>query len=250
MTPLVRYIQAKAILNRSGIGGVDYCLNPYVGCLHGCRYCYASFMKRFTNHTEPWGWFVDIKENAVKLLEREIQKIQRGTVLMSSVTDCYQKIEAETMLTRACLEVLKDAHLDVSILTKSPLVLRDIDLLKRFHSVEVGLTVTTDNECIRRLFEPGAPPIGSRIKALESLHEEGIRTYVFIGPVLPMNPDALAEALYKWVDKILIDRMNYCYKTMAIYQRAGLQRWLEDAVVSQKIEYFRRAFSGKGVEVC
>ena len=250
MTPLVRYIQAKTILNRSGIGGVDYCLNPYVGCLHGCRYCYASFMKRFTNHSEPWGSFVDIKENAVQLLEREIRKIERGTVLISSVTDCYQKIEAETRLTRACLEVLKDTHLEVSILTKSPLVLRDIDLLKRFHSVEVGLTITTNNESIRRLFEPGAPPIGLRIKALRTLHNEGIRTYVFIGPVLPMNPDALAEALYEWVDRVLIDRMNYCYKTMAIYHRAGLQRWLEDTVVSQKIEHFRRIFSGRSVEVC
>ena len=89
----IKEIKAKSILTRSRIPGVDYCLNPYVGCFHGCRYCYATFMKRFTGHTEPWGNFVDVKINAPEILQRQLKRKTKGRVMVSSVTDAYQPIE-------------------------------------------------------------------------------------------------------------------------------------------------------------
>ena len=145
MSFIVREIKAKSVLTKSGIPGIDYCINPYVGCFHGCRYCYATFMKRFTGHQEPWGSFVDVKVNAPAILPKQLARARRGNVLISSVTDGYQPIESKYKLTRQCLEVLLEYQFPVDILTKSPLVLRDMDIMEKFKEIEVGLTITTDN---------------------------------------------------------------------------------------------------------
>ena len=163
-----REIEAKAVLTKTGIGGYDFCINPYVGCEHGCSYCYASFMKRFTGHPEPWGAFVDVKVNGPEVLRRQLKRIKGGSVLVGTVTDPYQPAEREYGITRGCLEALKDTALEVYLLTRSPLCLRDMDLFRDFPSLEVGLTVSTDKEEMRRLFEPFAPPIRSRVDALKS----------------------------------------------------------------------------------
>jgi DNA repair photolyase len=148
------------------------------------------------------------------------------------------------MLTRRCLQILCESELSLRILTKSPLLLRDIDLFKRFRRLRVGLTITTDSEKIRRIFEPGAPPIELRIKALKRLYSEGLSPYVFIGPLLPMNPARLAERLIPYVDEILIDRMNYTYKTEYLYRSLGLQKWLDSDFLQKVIQslngYFQR----------
>jgi DNA repair photolyase len=206
MNLIVKKIKVKSVLTRSGIPGVDYCINPYVGCFHGCRYCYATFMKRFTGHTEAWGSFVDVKINAPEVLQRQLQRKKKGRVMISSVTDAYQPIEARYKLTRKCLEVLLEHQFPVDILTKSPLVLRDMDLIKEFKDIEVGVTITTNDEKIRKIFEPKAPSITARINTLKKLHNNGINTYAFIGPVLPMNPEALLERMISHVDSIIIDR--------------------------------------------
>jgi|Deesub1362B_J571_1020462.scaffolds.fasta_scaffold00082_28 DNA repair photolyase len=233
----ISFRSARSLLTKSAIEGVDYCINPYVGCAHGCRYCYATFMKRFTGHSQPWGRFVDVKINAPEVLSKEIKRIRReAVVLISSVTDPYQPLEAKYMLTRKCLQILSESELSLRILTKSPLILRDIDLFKKFKSIKVGLTITTDNEKIRRIFEPGAPPIELRIKALKRLYSEGLSPYVFIGPLLPMNPARLAERLIPYVDEIMIDRMNYTYKTEHIYRRLGFQKWLDNDFLQKVIQ--------------
>src|SRR3990172_5539619 len=149
MSLIIREIKAKSILTKSGIPGVDYCINPYVGCSHGCRYCYATFMKKYTGHTEPWGSFVDVKINAPEILQKQLKRAKRGRVLISSVTDAYQPIESKYKLTRQCLEILLQSQFPVDILTKSPLVLRDTDLIKKFKDIEVGITITTNEEKIR-----------------------------------------------------------------------------------------------------
>ena len=131
MSLIIREIKAKSILTKSGIPGVDYCVNPYVGCSHGCRYCYATFMKRYTGHTEAWGSFVDVKIHAPEILQRQLKRASMGRVMISSVTDAYQPIESKYKLTRQCLEILLQSQFPVDILTKSPLVLRDIDLIKK-----------------------------------------------------------------------------------------------------------------------
>lgn len=250
MSLIVKKIKVKSVLTRSGIPGVDYCINPYVGCFHGCKYCYATFMKRFTGHTEAWGSFVDVKVNSPEVLQRQLQRKARGRVMISSVTDAYQPIEAKYKLTRKCLEVLLQYQFPVDILTKSPLVLRDLDLIKEFKDIEVGITVTTNDEKIRKVFEPKAPSITARINTLKKLHNNGINTYAFIGPVLPMNPEALLENINPHVDSIIIDRMNYTSKTLKIYKRMNLSKWLEDGFIENIIQRLENGFAGKPVSIC
>ena len=193
MTPIIKEVRAKSILSRSGIEGISYTVNPYTGCSHGCLYCYATFMKKYTGHTEPWGEFVDAKINAPLLLAKQLPRAARGNVIVSSVTDPYQHTEAKYALTRGCLVALLKHDFPVKILTKSPLVVRDMDVIGQFSAIEVGLTVTTDDDRIRQIFEPKAPSIEERLRALRTIHERGIRTYAFIGPVLPMSPATLAD---------------------------------------------------------
>ncbi len=142
---IVREIQAKSILNKSKI--FDYCLNPYTGCQINCAYCYARlFMRRYSGHKEPWGKFVDVKINAPELLRKQLEKARKGTVWVSSVCDPYQPIEAKYELTRRCLIELANKQFPVTIQTKSKLVLRDLDLFRQFDEIEVGVTITTDDE--------------------------------------------------------------------------------------------------------
>jgi DNA repair photolyase len=250
MSLIIREIKAKSILTKSGIPGVDYCINPYIGCSHGCRYCYATFMKRYTGHTEPWGGFVDVKINAPEILQRQLKSARMGRVMISSVTDAYQPIESKYKLTRQCLEILLQSQFPVDILTKSSLVLRDIDLIKKFKDIEVGFTITTDDEKIRKVFEPHALSIMTRIFALKTLCDNRIKTYAFIGPVLPMNPDALSEKISPYVDSIIIDRMNYPSKTFTIYNRMNLSKWLDKDFIDDIIQRLNNGFAGKPVTIC
>ena len=148
---IIKEIQAKAILSTSKV--YSYAINPYTGCEHACSYCYARFMKRITRHSEPWGEFVDVKINAADLLRVEINKKKRGRVWISGICDPYQPLEEKHKLTRQCLEILAQNNWPVIIQTRSPLVLRDIDILKEAQDFEVGLSVTTADENIRKLFE-------------------------------------------------------------------------------------------------
>jgi DNA repair photolyase len=154
-------------------------------------------MKRFTGHTETWGTFVDAKVNAAEMLARQMRRAKPGNVVFGTVTDAYQPLERKYQITRACLEVLT-AHngstelaeaFPVSILTKSGLVLRDLDLLRRLRDVEVGFTITTLDEEVRRLFEPRSSPVPGRLAALSQLAEAGVRTWAFCGPLLPFLSD-------------------------------------------------------------
>jgi len=224
MALIVKEIRAKTILSRSKI--YPYVVNPYTGCQHACSYCYARFMKRVTGHREPWGEFVDVKINAAELLRKEIKKKKRAEVWVSGVCDPYQPLEAEYRLTRQCLEILARNGWPVIIQTRSPLVLRDIDIIRDARDFEVGLTVTTADDAIRKLFEPNAPPIGDRIAALDTLHRAGIRTYAMIAPVLP-GAEGLAELLKGKIDYVIIDRMNYHYADW-VYRKYGLEDKLSD----------------------
>jgi len=221
---IVKEIQAKAILSTSKV--YDYVINPYTGCQHGCTYCYARFMKRFTGHKEPWGEFVDVKMNASDLLQVEVKRKKRGSVWISGVCDPYQPLEAKYRLSRSCMEILEEHNWPVIVQTRSPLILRDIDILKEARDFEVGFTVTTMDDGIRKLFEPSAPPIKDRLNALDVLHRAGIRTYAMIAPMLP-GAESLAEALKGKVDYIIVDRMNYNYADW-VYWKYGLDSKLTD----------------------
>jgi DNA repair photolyase len=223
----VKETQAKSILNKSQI--FDYCVNPYTGCQVNCRYCYARlFMKRYSGHKEPWGEFVDVKINAPEVLRKQLQRAKRGTVWISSVCDPYQPLEAKYELTRRCLKELLEKQFPVNIQTKSKLVLRDLDLLKDFKEIEVGFTITTNDEKIAGYFEPGAASVADRIKALERIHSSGIKTFAFIGPLLPGDPEKLVAALDGSVDRVFIDRMNYLSHIKSFYRQLSLEWATED----------------------
>jgi DNA repair photolyase len=226
---IIREIQAKSILTASKI--YPYVINPYVGCQHACSYCYARYMKKFTGHKEPWGTFVDVKINAAQLLEKEVSRKRQATVWVSGVCDPYQPLERKYALTRQCLQILVREEWPVVIQTRSPLILRDADILKVAKNMDVGFSVTTADDRIRKLFEPGAPPIPERLNALAELHGLGVRTYAMIAPILP-GSEVLVDLLAGAVDYILVDRMNYHHADF-VYRRHGLQEMMTE-------EYFIR----------
>jgi DNA repair photolyase len=241
---IVREIYARSILSKSKV--FDYVVNPYIGCQHGCAYCYARFMKSFTGHKDLWGEFVDVKINAARLLQREIEKMPPGRVWVSGVCDPYQPLERTYELTKRCLEILVRNAWPITIQTKSALVLRDVKILKRAKNVEVGLTVTTGDESARLLFEPNAPPIKERIKALEELHFAGIRTYAMIAPMLP-GAEELAGWLKGKVDYVLVDRMNYHYADW-VYRKHNLESARSDGFFSSKGKLLAFQLAKQGVE--
>ncbi|MBN2335052.1 radical SAM protein [Candidatus Bathyarchaeota archaeon] len=202
----------KGIMNKSGIQGVEYAINPYIGCGHGCVYCYARFMTRWYHRGEKWGTFVDVKKNAVECLRREAPRKPHGIVLLSSVTDPYQPVEKTFKATRMILEALLDYRFPVEILTKSSLVTRDIDVIGELSEAEVGLTVTCIDESVRRVFEPGASPVQERLSALEAFNDIGVPTYAFLGPLLPYLVDEQLEELLNGVadkvSRVIVDRLN------------------------------------------
>ncbi len=243
---VIKEVRAKSILNKSKI--YDYCLNPYTGCQVNCRYCYARlFMRRYTGHAEPWGSFVDVKVNAPELLRRQIIRAKRGTVWISSVCDPYQPLEKKYRLTRRCLEILAEAQFPVNIQTKSALVLRDLDILTRFKEIEVGMTITTSDERIARMFEPGASTVEARIDALKAVHARGIPTFVFVGPLLPGGADRLVTALKGKVNKILIDRMNYLETVIRHYRQLGLTEAATDRFFHEQADLVARQAARAGV---
>jgi len=244
MVPMiVKEVHAKTILSRSKV--FDYAVNPYVGCEHGCTYCYARFMKRFTGHRERWGEFVDVKINATSLLRLEAKKKRAGRVWISGTCDPYQPLESEYELTRGCLEVLSGHGWPVTVQTKSPLVRRDIELLRKFSDVEVGLTITTADESIRKIFEPCLPSIKERIEALEKLRSAGVKTFAMIAPLLP-GAEGLAAQLTEKVDYVLVDRMNYHYADW-VYKKNRLEYAMTDGFFSRKKIEFASALKRENI---
>ncbi|MEM0058497.1 MAG: radical SAM protein [Candidatus Bathyarchaeia archaeon] len=240
---IVREIYAKSILSKSKV--LDYVVNPYVGCEHGCTYCYARYVKRFTGHTEPWGEFVDVKVNAPTLLQWETRRKKVGRVWISGLCDPYQPLERQYNLTRRCLEVLLKRNWPITIQTKSTLVLRDIDLLRGHDNVEVVLTITTADEGIKRIFEPKAPSIKERLDTLERLHLAGVKTCVMIAPMLP-GVEGLIEKIVGKVDHVLVDRMNYHYADW-VYRRHGLEYAMTDKYFQRKKVEIARLLEREGI---
>ena len=188
MELLIRKIEAKGVITKTDIPVCDYAVNPYVGCTHGCKYCYASFMKRFTGHTEEWGTFLDVKywpelKNPEKYAGKEF--------FFGTVTDPYNPQEETYGRTRALLEQLKGSGVKLSIQTKSDLVLRDIDLIKTFPDARVGFSINTLDESFKDDMDK-AVSIDRRLAAMKKLHDEGIRTTCFISPIFPGITDVVA----------------------------------------------------------
>lgn len=178
-------------MSPSRIPGIDYSLNPYIGCIHGCLYCYARLYTRDKWISWNWGRVVVVKSNIVESLRRNIEKYRRGIVGVGTITDPYQPVEAVYRLTRRCIELLFEKDFYVSIQTKNPLVLRDLDLfIPNTNRVDIGFTITTLDHEISSSIEPNTPPPVARVNALMKLSNIGVKTWVFYGPVIPgLNDD-------------------------------------------------------------
>lgn len=176
----------------------DFTLNPYSGCSFGCSYCYAAFFARDNEQREQWGYWVNVKENGLALLKKRRKKpLIDKAVYMSSVTDPYQPIEKELQLTRDLLRELADYHqIRLVVQTRSPLVTRDVDLFARFPAVQVNMTITTDSERVRKVFEPLCPGNKVRLQAIQQVHEAGIPACITMTPLLPVeDAHAFAQSL-------------------------------------------------------
>ena len=229
-------ISRKTLIGRSGVEWTDYNCNIYHGCAHNCKYCYARLMtKRFEPNPLDWR---DVKtvENAVQLARRDIRALRPGRIMFCSMTDPYQPIETETGLARRVLEVLLDSPFHVLILTKSPLVTRDYDLIRGYGNVEVGFTITSLDDI--PFWEPHAPGNTKRIEALKKAHELGIKTFVSIEPWIPetTHPQSIIEKLKDSVDRFIIGSMQYCDVPRSFYARSlpALISWLKE----NKIDYY------------
>jgi DNA repair photolyase len=180
----IKEIEAKGIITETNLPGADFVVNPYTGCQHGCIYCYAEFMKKYTGHDERWGDFVDIKINAPDLIKVN-GKFKGKIIFFSSVTDPYQPVEAKYCLTRKILEKLVEKQPKISLLTKSALVTRDIDIFKKFKEIDIGVSISTLDEKLSRQLEPFASPPKLRMESIKKLKASGLKTWIFISPIFP-----------------------------------------------------------------
>lgn len=194
------YITAKTILNKSKLHGLDYTINPYIGCGFACKYCYASYLSNLVKEeNSEWGNFVYIKKNTIELLDKSLKKfehcLQTPSIMVSSATDPYQYIESKEKITRGIFEkfVEYDFKGQILCLTKSPLILRDMDLFKQLKNLTLNFSISNDNKKIKDYFEPNAPSIRSRFKALEILNKNNLNTCVFIAPILPYYENHIDE---------------------------------------------------------
>ena len=194
-TTIVSYAPAREILTKATgfMDAYDFTLNPYSGCSFGCTYCYAAFFSRDVEKRDSWGYWVNVKENAVDLMQkRKPGRLDGKLIYMSSVTDPYQPVERELRLTRGILEIMAERHKPKLVVqTRSPDVVRDCDLFQRIEKnggrVQVNMTVTTDDEDIRRTFEPFCPSNPVRLRAIKEVQEAGIDTCITMTPLLLVN---------------------------------------------------------------
>ncbi len=265
MTYYTNYKEPKSILNK-GTGflkGYSHSLNPYTGCSFACSYCYVRQMPVALFRGEEWGTWVDIKKNAAALLEKEINRAKhkgKVTIFMSSSTDPYQPVESEEKVTRSLLEAMIQSPVDFLLVqTRSPLVTRDIDLLKKFGDrVRVSMTVETDLDAIRKRFTPKAPPIAARILAMQKLVDEGIAVQAAVAPILPFSPE-FPKKLSQVTGRVCLD--NYWLgdgsggqRTARLgmehmYRAFGVEPWYEEKLINEVYSMFCTVFAKEQIYI-
>ena len=204
--PVVRAVEVKSVITKTNIPVGDYAVNPYIGCTHACKYCYACFMKRFTGHAEPWGAFLDVKFwPEIKRPEKYAGK----ELFFGSVTDPYLPQEEEYRRTRALLEQLQGSGVRLSIQTKSDLVLRDLDLIRTFPGARVGFSINTLEENFKNDMDK-AVSIARRLRAMKALCDAGIRTTCFIAPIFPgiTDVEAIVGRVKEQCNLIWLENLN------------------------------------------
>ena len=203
---VIKELNIKDYLTKSNLPDSDYVINPYVGCTHGCKYCYASFMKRFTGHKENWGEFIDIKRCDKPI---DLNKITGKNVFLSSVTDCYNQYEKEYCITRNILKQLVNSDCNLSISTKSKLILRDMDLLKQMKNLIVCMSINTLDETFRSDMD-NASTIKERMDTLKELNNNGIYTVLFMSPIFPYITEwkEIIDNTKNYIDEYWFENLN------------------------------------------
>ncbi|MEM2875282.1 MAG: radical SAM protein [Candidatus Hadarchaeales archaeon] len=225
-----QFIRCRGALSRSSLPGLFYSLNPYVGCSHGCVYCYSASTLGDPELARRWGEIVKVKENIVEVLGREVSVKKRETVGVSTVTDPYQPIEKRLELTRRCIEILSRHDFPVSIQTKSDLVLRDADIILK-GKFDVGVTITTMDPSTAKIIEPGAPPPDARAWALEEFASRGVETWLFLGPIIPGVNDSRES-----IEDVV--KVAARTKSKVIYDRLNLRKWVMERLGPRLDEHF------------
>lgn len=206
----IEYREAKSVITKSNIPGVDFVINPYTGCQHGCIYCYAEFMIRFTGHKgDKWGQFLDVK--TFDLNKIKPHKYDGKKLLLSSVTDPYIPLEIKFQNTRKILTKLIGTTAEIVILTKSKLVERDIDIFKKLDNVEIGISISTLDENFAKITERVASRPRERLNALKKLHDNDLKTYVFISPFFPGITDfkRIIEESIQYTNYYMFENLNF-----------------------------------------
>lgn len=203
----IKEIITNGYIHPSRLPGYDYVINPYVGCPHACVYCYAEFMKRFTHHDETWGTFTDVKIRSISV---KPVPLHGARIFISSITDCYNPLEAKYRLTRKLLEQLRPTGASITILTKSALVTQDIDVLQTLPDITVGLSMNTELDSFRQDIEPGASSVQERLNTLQTLHTNGIKTWLHMAPIFPVitHWKVLLEMTQPYIDSVSFENLK------------------------------------------
>jgi len=256
--------EARGILTRTGgyLHAFTHTLQPYVGCQFSCEYCYVRQMtvQRANPFGLPWSQWIAPKTNAPQLLAARARRgaLARARIFCGSTTDPYTPLERKLALTRRCLAVLVE-HPPAALVvqTRSPLVVRDVDLLARIPSLLASVTVATDDESVRRLFEPNAPGTGLRLDALAKLRAAGVRTQAALSPLLPCDPERLARLLDPVVDRVVVDDFfrgdgaagRRSDAALAKLRALGLGAWAERGYADAAVEVLRRRLGSERVKI-
>ena len=236
-------------------GPAAYYLNPYVGCMIGCPYCYAAHRGDLSRSLQglpmlPWGQWLDVKSNLPQVLADEVARLTPGNVRMSPIiTDPYQRAEKRFTITRQCLEVLNAAQFSPMVLTRDSLVLRDLDLLKANPGAKVGFSIGTDNDAVGDAVEPRAEPMSERFRTLRTLRDAGVYTFAMVTPVLPMDPARFVELLAPLIHVVHLGQLFEKDRIAATLGGLGLDGPLDDAWEARTLLELEERFTAAGVQV-
>ncbi len=199
--------RVKDYLTKTKLTTLDYVINPYVGCPNKCLYCYAAYMSSFSKHKEEWGEFLDVKHTRKRI---NTFKIKDKKVMISTVTDPYNAYEEKYGITRMIMEQLVKSEAYLSVVTKNKLVLRDIDLFKKMKHIEIAISISFLDEKVKKKLEPYSSSIEERLETLKILKQNGIKSVVFISPIIPQITDFknIIEKTKDYADEYWFDKLN------------------------------------------
>jgi len=237
----IKYVKCKTALSKSSLPGLDYSLNPYRGCQHGCLYCYVPNVLKIDRN--KWGSFVEARTNIPFILSKELKNKKPGTIGISTVTDPYQPIENKLKLTRCCLEQIAKYNFPVCIQTKSKLVIRDIDIISRLSDVEIMFSIGTLDDNERKILEPNSSSINDRLNTMKKFSDEKIKTTVFFRPIYPtIKVEDLERIIDIFIEnganEIMVDKFNLKPGILQILEK----KFPNDIDLIKSITHFRQVF--------